>query len=134
MKKMYLNILTVLAISGLATSQALAVHPILRNNYGATVEFIELGLPAAEKESTNRPQYVNRLINKQETRLINFFNEYALSLRTIGGRGFYDVSTSLTRILAQIDNEKQYHPNETPVITISYNPLYWPLTLSWERR
>ncbi len=49
MKKMYLSLLTAIAISGLVTSQAKAdvykgdVYPVLKNNYSADVEYIERG-------------------------------------------------------------------------------------------
>ena len=138
MKKMYLSFLTVLVISGLATSQAKAdvykgdVYPVLRNNYSADVEYIERGRDA-ENYTKNMSYRVKTLAKGREVKLTSFpFNE--LSIRTIGGR-FHDVSS----IRTQINNEESQHAIEAPVITINrssnpYYALYWNLTLSWERR
>ena len=133
MKKMYLSLLTALAISGLATSQAKAdVFPVLKNNYGADVEYIERGKDA-ENYAKQVSHHVKTLANGKKVGLTSFFFLDELSIRTIGGK-FHDVSW----IRTQIKNEENQHKNETPVITInrSLNPyyaLYWSLTLSWER-
>ena len=128
MKKMYLNLLTVFAISGLASSQALAVA-YLQNNYGADVEYIEINPALAAHPHYAR--YVKKLEKGKTATLTDFFNKGELSLRKVGG-SFQDVSG----IINQINNEQNQHPGESAVITINYsfNPLYWSLSPSWTAR
>lgn len=114
MKKMYLNTLITFAISCLTASQALAINPILRNNYGKDIEF---------KTSDNN---VKKLSNGQETN----FNGNTLFLRANGGQ-FSDVSIDLRKIFNQINNDEPYRLNETPVITIDPSYFLWKLSLSW---
>jgi hypothetical protein len=127
MKKMYLNLLTVLAISSLASSQVLA-RTYLQNNYGADVEYIEINPALATTPHYTR--YIKKVANGTKVILTDFFNNDQLSLRKVGG-SFQDVSG----IINQINNEQNQHRNETAVITINYsfNPLYWSLSLSWIR-
>jgi hypothetical protein len=127
MKKMYLNLLTALAISSLASSQAFA-RTYLQNNYGADVEYIEINPAlAAHKHYSS---YVKKVANGTKVVLTDFFNKGELSLCKVGGN-FQDVSG----IINQINNEQNQHQNESSVITINYsfNPLYWSLSLSWIR-
>ncbi len=127
MKNMYLNLLTILAISSLASSQALA-KTYLQNNYGADVEYIEINPTLAT--TPHYARYVKKVADGTKVILTDFFNKAELSLRKIGG-SFQDVSGIINRI----NNEQNQHPNEASVITINYsfNPLYWSLSLSWIR-
>ena len=127
MKKMYLGILTAVAISG---SQALAIACSLHNNYGAPIEFIEKRANDAESYSKAMPHRVNKLISGSRATITGLFFEDALSIRTVGGK-FHDVSY----ILGQIKREQALHKNETAVIMVNkgWNPLYWSLSFSWER-
>lgn len=126
MNKTYFNLLAVLTLGSLTSSIFAVNYPIeLRNNYGATVEFIEMGSGASQAA----PHQINKLPNGATTRLTNFFYEDSLSLRTVGG-SFRNVSY----IFNQIQAETRQHPNQIAIITInySYNPISWSLSVSWK--
>lgn len=129
MNKLYFNLLTILALGSLTSSIWAASYPIeLKNNYGAPVEFIEVGANAQEYARLE-PRRVNKIPNGATVTLVNFLYQDSLSLRKVGG-SFQDVSY----IVRKIEAEEKQHINQTAVITInySYNPLYWSLSLAWE--
>ena len=131
MKRMYRNLLATLAINCLIISQAWAVVTKLQNNYRYDIEYIEIN-PSMAKDPHNA-HYIKTVKSGEKANLTDFFNKGELSIRTKGGKlDFEDVSY----IVRQIDREKNQHPNEEAIISVNagWNPMYWGLNLSWQRR
>lgn len=129
MKKMYLNTFIAVAVSCLTTAQVLAVSSfILRNKYGAPVQYIDRDVMTAEQYSKAHPQLIKTLDDGKEVYVGTTYGD-VLSLRRVGG-SFSDVSW----IIQQATTEERQHPNQIAVITIGTYRPWWNLSLSWKYR
>jgi hypothetical protein len=127
MKKIYINLLTLFALSSLtSTINALTVY--LRNNYGAPIEFVQ-----ATRETVNlQPTELQpiRLGNGSQVEIRMFFY---LFIRSIGG-SYYDISYILKDIMVHQAN----HWYEDAVIVIYprqglSGTYYWNVQIEWNR-
>ena len=131
MKRIHSILLTVLAISGLTSSHALATV-YLQNNYGKPIQFVQepATIAHAFQETTlgnGASANLKPLINVRD-----YFNpvKQHLSIRTVGGR-----YTDISYVLNRIANEQSNHPGKDAVIMIdpSYGIYGWNIRIEWGR-
>ena len=129
MKKMYLGILTVVAISGLVSSQAWAVGKYLHNNYGAQIQYVHTTPAMAASQPTNYPAAT--IGNGKQVQVGR--DSPHLSIRTVGG-SYYDISY----LFKQINDEQKNHGSDDAIIYILprsgfYGIYGWNIKISWEK-
>jgi hypothetical protein len=134
MKKIYLSLLTALAINGASLwanySFDIPVDIYLQNNYGAPIEYIEKA-DADSYLQAKGPSVLRKLDTGSSIRLSNTYGELGLSMRTIGG-AFQNVSY----VLEDIRRQAPQHRNDDAIIIASsslnpYYKYYWHLSVSW---
>lgn len=131
MKKMYLRILTVLTISSLASSQALATIYI-QNNYGKQIQFVQE--PAAIAHAFQEKTLGNgaRVALNAPANVRDFINPTIpthLSIRTVGGR-----YSDLSYLFRQIKSNPMFQQaNAVIMINPSYGIYGWNIVIEWEK-
>lgn len=129
-KTHYMISITFITIGFISATQAM-YRPVLKNQYGEPIEYIELAGDISEyiKE---KPRHVFRLEDGEEATITNFItdNHDFLSIRKPNGQ-FYDVSYKL----ALLKKEQQKHTGERGTMTIKpgYNPFYWNIPITWQK-
>jgi len=124
MKKMYMNLLTIVAISGIITAQANAAT-YLQNHYGLPIQYTELSpsmiinFPGAEP--------IHKIGNGQRVKIDSSF----LSIRTVDGR-WYDLTPELQKTFDP--NEQKMHPYQDAVIYVLPSYFTWNIRVDWEKR
>ena len=131
MNKMYLGLLTALAISGLATSQALA-KTYLQNNYGYPIKYVENTAKEASamyiREATTSlgaqfQEDVKKLYPEKEigngVRVPVGGRFPSLSIRTDNGN-FTDISNKLE----EAKSKQKLHPKNDVIIYITPGKIY----------
>ena len=129
MKRMHTALLTIVAISGLASSQAWA-KVYLQNNYGKQIEFVEQPATIANRFQGKILGNGSRAPLGQTNTVRDYFGTTPtnLSIRTVGG-SFYD----LAYILNQIKNDSQSNSDAIIMIDPSYGVYGWNIRVEREK-
>jgi hypothetical protein len=126
MKKIYLNLFVMLALSNLATTMQAAIY--LQNNYGPTIEYVQTTPELAALQPANNPPV--KLGNGARAE-VGGSSSY-LSIRTVGGR-----YSNISSVFKDIHIQQTNHGGDNALIVVyprqGLSGVYsWNIQIEWE--
>lgn len=127
MKKIYLNLSMTVALGSLAATMQAATY--LQNNYGPTIEYVEITPEMAALQPANYPPI--KLGNGARSTAVGLNSPY-LSIRSVGGK-YADISYKFNEIRVLQTN----HRGEDALLVVyprqGLSGIYsWNIKIEWE--